>query len=135
MKRQTLIFTLCTAVLAIVLLAAGCTLLSHGTPTPVPTVPTAIPTTIPTATPAPSSCGLTNCHGLDVACGANPPQVCTEEYKVGDRCRKYARCDNSGGGCTLVTDPQFNTCKTCVQQCEIGAGVDDLAALSCEEKC
>jgi hypothetical protein len=72
---------------------------------------------------------------MDVACGSNAPQVCTMEYKIGDKCRQYAHCDTSGGSCTLVTDPMYSTCKACVQRCEIGAGPDNLAAFSCEEKC
>ena len=133
MKSQTLICSLCTAVLVMALLAAGCTS-SSGPGVVVPT-PTVVPTAAPTAVPTVSSCGLTNCHGLDVTCGMNAPQVCTAEYQVGDRCRKYLHCDTTGGKCALVTDAGFLSCKACVQQCEISAGVDNLAALSCEEQC
>jgi hypothetical protein len=133
MKSQTIICALCTAVLVMALLAAGCT--SSSAPSVVVPTPTAVPTTAPTAVPTVSSCGLTNCHGLDVSCGMNAPQVCTAMYQVGDRCRKYARCDTSNGGCALVLDAGFASCKACVQRCEIGAGSDNLASLSCEEQC
>jgi hypothetical protein len=57
-------------------------------------------------------------------------------YQIGDRCRQYARCDTSGGSCTLVTsNPEFATCKACAEHCQIQAGADSLAAMTCEEKC
>ncbi len=121
--------------LAALLLAAGCTVSSGGkvTPTPVPPVSTTVPP--PTETPVTGTCGFTTCHGLDLACGFNAPQVCTMEYRIGDRCRQYASCDTSGGGCSIIFGPKFAACKACVERCQISAGPDSLAAMSCEEKC
>jgi hypothetical protein len=135
MKDPLLILCLCSLLMVAALLGAGCTSAPAGGTTPAPTVTTPVlpPSTI--ATPGQSSCGLTTCHGLDLACGTNAPQVCTEEYKLGDRCRNYARCDTGSGSCTLVTAPQFVTCRACAERCEIGAGPDALAAFACEEKC
>lgn len=134
MRYPQAIPLLCLVLLAAALLTAGCT---NTNTKPVQTAaPTPVPeTTIPPTTTAPISCGLTSCHGLDLACGSNPPDVCTMEYKLGDRCRKYAHCDASGGSCTLVKDSGFVSCKNCVEDCEIRAGDDTLSAVSCEEKC
>ncbi|MFA4875918.1 MAG: hypothetical protein WC586_00765 [Methanoregula sp.] len=112
------------------LAAAGCTTQSPGS-TPV----TPAPTTLPVVTPGGSTCGFTTCHGLDPACGTNAPQACTMMYQLGDKCRQYARCDSSGGACTLVTDPKFSSCKACVEQCAIQAGSNGQAAFECEATC
>lgn len=120
------VFVLLTAIV----LFAGCTSVPPDTK-PVP--PVSPVTTAPV--PSGSSCGITSCHGLDLACGANPPEVCTMEYRLGDKCRQYARCDSSGGSCTLVTDPQFAPCKACVEQCAARETADPAAAFDCEAKC
>jgi len=57
------------------------------------------------------------------------------EYQLGDKCRQYARCDSSGGSCTLVKDPKFDSCKSCAEQCAAKAGSDGAAAFACEAKC
>ena len=134
MKNQSLVYGMCMAVLLIVLLTAGCTLSSGGSVTPAP-VPTMVPPTIPSDTPTPATCGFTTCHGSDLVCGTDAPQVCTMEYRIGDRCRDYARCDTSGGSCTLVISPKFTACKTCAERCQIQAGPDGQVANTCEEKC
>jgi hypothetical protein len=134
MKYDTLILCVCSLFLAACLLAAGCT--SSKPVPPVTPVPTPLPPTATVTTPVLSACGPTSCHGIDLACGTNAPQVCTQEYQPGDKCRQYAQCTSgSDGSCTLVTSPQFNSCKTCVQKCELRAGADNLAAASCEEQC
>jgi hypothetical protein len=134
MKHPAIVPGICGLLLVAALFTAGCTLTSGGKVTPTP-VPTPVPTTVPDITPAPSSCGFTTCHGLDLACGSNAPQVCTMIYQIGDKCRQYARCDPSGGSCRLVIETKFTACKTCVEKCLIAAGPDNLAAFSCEEKC
>lgn len=135
MKNLTLVPGICIVLLVAALVTAGCTLpTSGGKVTPAP-LPTPVPTTVAVVTPDLSTCGLTTCHGLDLACGLDAPQVCTMEYRIGDNCRKYARCDTSGGSCMLVRDPKFAVCKTCVEQCQVAAGPDSLAAFSCAEKC
>ncbi|HEX3002040.1 MAG TPA: hypothetical protein VHN82_06695, partial [Methanoregula sp.] len=80
-------------------------------------------------------CEITSCHGLNLACGANPPEVCTMEYRIGDKCRQYASCDSSGGSCRLVTDPEFDRCRTCVEQCMAKETADPAVAFDCEAKC
>jgi len=134
MKNQTLVSLLCFILLVAALFAAGCTQTPGGKVTPAP-VPTALPTTVPEETPGLSTCGFTTCHGLNLACGMDAPQMCTMEYRIGDKCRQHASCDTSGGSCTLVTGPKFIACKSCVEQCQAAAGPDGLAAFSCEEKC
>ncbi len=134
MKHSAIIAGICVVLMAAAIIAAGCTLSSGGKVTPTP-VPTILPTPVTTETPAPSACGLTSCHGLDLACGTNVPQVCTMEYQIGDKCRALASCDSTGGSCTLVTGPKYVACKACVEKCQAAAGPDGLAAFSCEEKC
>jgi hypothetical protein len=105
------------------LLAAGCTAPSQsGAAPPGVTVTPAVPLT----------CGLTSCHGLDLACGRDPPQVCTAMYQLGDKCRQYAYCSDASGTCTLVRTTAFDTCKSCIERC---GGADATELLTCEEKC
>ena len=133
MRSPAVIPLFCLVLLCLALIAAGCT--SGNKPVPTAT-PTAVPeTTVIPVTTEQISCGLYNCHGLDLACVPNPPDVCTSEYKMGDRCRKNVHCESSGGSCMLVKDAGFNTCKACVEACELRAGDDTLSGLSCEEKC
>ena len=134
MKHPAIIPGICGLLLVAALITAGCTLTSGGKVTPTE-IPAHILTTLPAETPGPSTCGFTTCHGLDLACGTNAPQMCTMEYRIGDRCRQYASCDTSGGGCSLVLEPKFIACKACVEKCQTAAGPDNLAAFSCEEKC
>jgi hypothetical protein len=61
--------------------------------------------------------------------------ACTMEYRAGDRCRQYARCENTDGTCSLVKDARFDTCKTCVEECMATTGNDPATVLSCEETC
>jgi hypothetical protein len=57
-------------------------------------------------------------------------------YQPGDKCRQYEQCTaGSDGTCSLVTSPPFNSCRECVQKCELRAGDDQLAAATCEEQC
>jgi hypothetical protein len=134
MKNQTLVSLICFILLVAALVAAGCIQTPGGKATPTP-VPTALPATIPVETPDLSTCGFTTCHGLDLACGTDAPQICTMEYRIGDGCRQHASCDTSSGSCTLVTGPKFIACKSCVEKCQIAAGPDGLTAFSCAEKC
>jgi len=115
------------AFLVLAVLAVGCT----GTPGGTTVSPA------PTANGGPggltgNSCGFTSCHGADLACGPNPPQVCTAMYTLGDKCRQYASCDSSGGGCRLVTTQQYDSCLACIRKC---GGADATEIFTCEEKC
>jgi len=130
MKHPVVLSLLVFALLTAVVLFAGCI---SAPPDTKPVPPVSPVTTAPVSSG--SSCGITSCHGLDLACGANPPEVCTMEYRLGDKCRQYARCDSSGGSCTLVTDPQFAPCKACVEQCAARETADPAAAFDCEAKC
>ncbi len=132
MRRYLLVLSVFTLIAAVVL-SAGCTSASSGTKA-VPPVSPAVTVTGPSGV---SSCGFTTCHGLDLACGANAPEVCTMEYQLGDKCRQYARCDSSGGSCTLVTTPQFDSCKSCVERCAAikSTTMDPAMVFECEAKC
>ena len=125
MKRSFIISISCIAVLAI--LVAGCiSSPQDGTVPPVSLVVTPSP-------PAPSAtCGFTSCHGLNLACGLNPPQFCTADYQLGDKCRQFAYCNSTPDACMLVTTAQFESCKSCIDKC---AGADPAEIFSCEEKC
>jgi hypothetical protein len=82
-----------------------------------------------------SKCALETCHGLDIACGSNPPMVCTDIYGMGDRCLKYAKCGVQDGKCQQVQDPKFTDCKACVQKCIDGNKNDPAKSFECEGKC
>ncbi len=82
-----------------------------------------------------TKCALETCHGLDIACGSNPPMVCTEMYGVGDRCLKYAKCGVQDGKCQQIQDPKFTECKTCVQNCSDSNKDDVVKLFDCEGKC
>ena len=63
-------------------------------------------------------CGMENCHGLDITCGPNIPEICDYSYGVRDSCREYASCQKIDGKCQLVKTGQFDSCKSCVEKCE-----------------
>lgn len=80
-------------------------------------------------------CELENCHGLDIKCGPNPPQMCTMEYAMGDRCLQYAKCGIQNGKCQQILNSQFSECKSCIQSC-ININTDDsIEMFECENKC
>jgi len=80
-------------------------------------------------------CEVENCHGLDIKCGPNPPQMCTEMYALGDKCLQYAKCGVSNGQCQQIENAQFTQCKTCAQNCEKDNPNDPMKAFDCESKC
>jgi hypothetical protein len=116
------LFLIMGGITVLVLFTAACT-----APQQVGIIPT-----VPTTPAGSSSCGFTSCHGLDLACGNNPPQVCTALYQLGDKCRQLAYCSDAGGSCTLVRTAAFDTCKSCVEQC---GGADATEQFTCEEQC
>jgi hypothetical protein len=128
MSRSLVFSPSCLAILVLIALCSGCSTSAppgnNGSVLPMsPTV---------TAGTGTSSCGFTTCHGLDLACGTNPPQVCTMEYALGDKCRQYAYCSGAGGSCRLVTTAAYDQCKACIQKC---GGADTTEIFICEEKC
>lgn len=87
------------------------------------------------ATPPVSQCGIENCHGLDIVCGANPADTCTMMYQLGDTCRQFAECGQVDGVCQQIENPQFTACKHCVQKCEADFPNDSEKAFACESTC
>jgi len=81
-----------------------------------------------------SRCGIENCHGLDIKCGSNIAEICTEIYEIGDRCRQYAICELVNGECKLIENTHFKECKTCVQNC-IDKFKNAPEQFSCESNC
>lgn len=80
-------------------------------------------------------CGIENCHGLDITCGSNVPDACTEEYLIGDGCRRYARCEILNGRCQLVESEMFEKCKSCVEKCLKDFKDEGSKAFECESEC
>lgn len=80
-------------------------------------------------------CGFENCHGLDLTCGPNVPDACTEMYSLGDNCRQFASCEESNGDCQLVTSPEFTDCKACVERCISDFSNDPESQFTCEGNC
>jgi len=112
--------------------SAGCISSPGGAvPSVSPTGATPVPETTPAPTLSPI-CEFTSCNGLDLACGPNPPQACTAIYQLGDKCRLYAYCSKANDTCQLVTTPEFEACRSCVETC---GGADPAEIFSCEEKC
>lgn len=85
----------------------------------------------------PGKCGIENCHGMDITCGPNIPEMCTMEYQVGDICRQFARCEKVNGKCRLVEDRKFENCKSCVEKCqrEYQNPADQIKFSQCESEC
>jgi hypothetical protein len=81
------------------------------------------------------SCGIESCHGLNIKCGSNPPDVCTKIYEVGDRCRQYAKCGVQKDKCQQVQNSQFTECKSCVQRCIDTNKNSNIKLFECESKC
>lgn len=80
-------------------------------------------------------CERENCHGLDIKCGSNPPEVCTAMYALGDRCLNYAVCELVGDKCQVKANEQFTKCKTCVDSCAKDYSSDVVKMFECEGKC
>lgn len=87
-------------------------------------------------------CGIQNCHGTDITCGPDIPEMCTAIYKVGDGCRQFANCTVLEGGCRLANSPRFDECKSCVNEClkihNKDTGQDNRSTndlFVCEQKC
>jgi len=85
--------------------------------------------------PNDTPCGIENCHGLDIVCGPNPAQICTEIYQLGDKCRQFAECGAVNGSCQFIENPQFTACKNCVETCEKDNLNNPELAFTCESKC
>jgi len=77
-------------------------------------------------------CGIENCHGLDIKCGPNIPEVCTAIYKLGDFCRQFASCEIVNGKCQLIKSAEFDECKACVDECSKLTGSE---TFDCEHNC
>jgi len=82
-----------------------------------------------------SDCALETCHGLNIVCGSNPPDVCTEMYGIGDKCLQYAKCGVQNGKCQQIQNSQFTQCKLCVQKCIDANENDNMKLFECESKC
>ena len=109
---------------------AGCTLPQSSQPQPKTPPPVAEQPAQPSGT-----CGIENCHGMDITCGANPAQICTDLYAAGDNCRRYANCAIVAGKCQLQQSAKFDGCKTCVEKCTSANKTDQIAFFQCESKC
>lgn len=82
-----------------------------------------------------AKCGLENCHGMDMVCGPNPVEICTEIYMAGDNCRQFASCETTNGKCQLAKSPKFDACKSCVEKCTADNKDNPTNFFQCESKC
>jgi hypothetical protein len=80
-------------------------------------------------------CGIENCHGIDISCGPNVPEICSMMYGMGDFCREYARCEVVQGECRLAKDSTFEACAECVRECTEVYQDNPMEAFGCEAKC
>jgi len=81
------------------------------------------------------TCALETCHGLEIQCGSNPADVCTEIYGMGDKCLKYAKCGGQNGKCQQIENSEFTQCKSCVQKCIENNKNDTMKQFECESNC
>ncbi len=86
---------------------------------------------------APATCGVQECHGLDLTCGSDVPQACTAMYQLGDGCMQFFECETANGQCGPKENTKFAACKTCVEQCMVKANdlKDPSEVFSCESEC
>ncbi len=80
-------------------------------------------------------CGIESCHGLDISCGPNIPEVCSMMYAAGDNCRQFVSCRLTNGQCKLEKSPRFDSCKSCVEKCEQDFQGDQVKFFECESEC
>lgn len=80
-------------------------------------------------------CGIENCHGLDITCGPNIPEMCTEMYQMGDFCRSYAKCEVKDSKCQLIKNADFDQCKNCMEKCIKDARNNSAKSFNCESQC
>jgi hypothetical protein len=78
-------------------------------------------------------CGIEQCHGLDITCGPNIPEMCTTEMRIDDYCREYIRCEKVGRECRLIKEPKFEECKSCIEKCN--RDEDPEKAFQCARRC
>jgi hypothetical protein len=90
---------------------------------------------VPFLSEIPNVCGIENCHGLDIECGPNIPDACTEIYMLGDKCRQYASCEIIEGKCQLIRNSEFETCKSCIENCLERFPNGGNPAFECESNC
>lgn len=79
-------------------------------------------------------CGVEQCHGMDLTCGEDVPEICTEIYQIGDGCRQYFECEKEGDSCHFVENESFGSCTACVSDC-IRNYEDAEDQFRCEEEC
>ena len=90
---------------------------------------------VPFLSEIPNVCGIENCHGLDIKCGPNVPDACTEIYMMGDRCRQHASCKIIEGKCQLAKNNEFEACKACVENCLERFSDRGMMVFECESNC
>jgi hypothetical protein len=66
-----------------------------------------------------TACEVTNCHGMDIQCGAKKPEACTMMYQLGDGCLQFAECAVQNGQCQELVNQKFLSCKSCVENCQL----------------
>lgn len=80
-------------------------------------------------------CDVQECHGVNLTCGRNVPDACTEMYQVGDGCRNFFACTVRKGSCVAAENPRFDICKSCITECEKKHGQDAEAVFQCDSQC
>lgn len=108
--------------------------------------PVAAVTTTPTATPEPTAvqtiaaCGIENCHGIPIQCGANVATACSSanvasDLSASDQCRKYASCQVVSGTCQAVTDTKYDKCVSCIRNCQNSFPNNPNQEIDCSQNC
>ena len=78
-------------------------------------------------------CGIQECHGPDFSCGTEVREVCTLEYRLGDRCYEFVKCLIKDNSCQMEKNPKYEACKNCVYECMRNDKSQD--PIACEDSC
>lgn len=85
--------------------------------------------------PPSTVCGIQECHGMELTCGSQPADICTEIFMVGDGCRTFFECGVTNGICAKTEDRRFDSCTSCVKQCVSDNKGDDVKISECDSYC
>lgn len=90
---------------------------------------------IPKTSETSEKCGIEQCHGLDITCGSNVPEICNSMYAIEDGCRQFAKCQVTDGRCELAKNPKFDSCKSCMEKCKTASKNDPVEFSVCADNC
>ena len=83
-----------------------------------------------------AKCGVQECHGVNLTCGPNVVEMCTDLYAMGDGCRQYFKCGYiNNGACDQIPDERYEKCRACVKKCISNTNDGPEKAMTCDSNC